>query len=76
VRMNARIDHLLAEALDLPTDERAALVLALLDSLEGSPEASISKAWREEVRRRRQSLKDGSSAATPWADARGRLSAL
>jgi hypothetical protein len=50
--MNARVDHLLHEALELPDDERSALVAALLDSLEGSADPSISEAWREEVRKR------------------------
>lgn len=36
--MNARVDQLLAEALSLPADERSALVVALLDSIEGSAE--------------------------------------
>jgi putative addiction module component (TIGR02574 family) len=74
--MNARVDHLLHEALELPDDERSALVVALLDSLEGSPDPSISEAWREEVRKRRQSLRDGSVQATPWAQAKARLSAM
>lgn len=44
--MNARVDHLLHEALELPDDERSALVVALLDSLEGSADPSISEAWQ------------------------------
>ena len=75
-RMNARVDHLLHEALELPDDERSALVVALLDSLEGSADPSISDAWREEVRQRRTALRDGSIQATPWAEAKTRLSAL
>jgi putative addiction module component (TIGR02574 family) len=74
--MNARVDHLLHEALELPDDERSALVAALLDSLEGSADPSISEAWREEVRTRRKALRDGSIQATPWAQAKARLSAL
>ena len=74
--MNARVDHLLHEALELPDHERSALVAALLDSLEGSSDPSISDAWREEVRQRRAALRDGSVRAVPWADAKARLSAL
>jgi len=76
VTMNARVDHLLDEALTLPADERSALVVALLDSLEGSDDASISDAWRLEIVRRRTALRDGSIAPVPWADARARLSSL
>jgi putative addiction module component (TIGR02574 family) len=74
--MNARVDHLLHEALELPDDQRSALVVALLDSLEGSSDPSISEAWREEVRKRRKALRDGSIQTTPWAEAKARLSAL
>jgi len=74
--MNARVDHLLDEALDLPTDERSALVVALLESLEGSSDAAISAAWREELMRRRSELRSGAVRAVPWADAKARLSSL
>jgi putative addiction module component (TIGR02574 family) len=74
--MNARIDHLLDEALSLPTDDRSALVVALLDSLEGSDDASLSDAWRQEIRRRRAGLRDGTIVPVPWAEAKARLNAL
>jgi putative addiction module component (TIGR02574 family) len=68
--MNARVDHLLHEALELPDDERFALVAALLDSLEGSADPSISEAWREELRTRRKALRDGSIQTTPSTSAK------
>lgn len=74
--MNARVDHLLGEALGLPSEERSALVVALLDSLEGSEDASISDAWRDEVRRRRQELKEGTVRPVSWAEAKARLTSL
>jgi putative addiction module component (TIGR02574 family) len=74
--MNARLDHLLHEAQKLNDDERAALVVMLLDGLEGSADPSISQAWREEVRQRRDALRHGVIQTTPWADAKARLSAL
>jgi putative addiction module component (TIGR02574 family) len=74
--MNARVDHLLDEALSLPTDERSALVVALLDSLEGSDDASVSDAWRTEIGRRRDALRAGTISPVPWATAKARLSAL
>ena len=57
--MNARMDQLLTDALDLPADERSALVVALLDSLEGSTGAAISDAWKKDLRQRKQALRDG-----------------
>ena len=74
--MNARVDHLLDEALGLPTDERSALVVALLDSLEGSDDATGSEAWRAELTRRRAELRAGLVRAVPWADAKARLGSL
>ena len=74
--MNAHVDHLLHEALELPDDERSALAVALLDSLEGSSDPSISEAWREEVRGRRAALRSGSNQAIPWAEVKARVSAL
>jgi putative addiction module component (TIGR02574 family) len=56
-RVNARVDHILDEALELPPDERSALTVALLDSLEGSDDASITQAWRQEVRARQAALR-------------------
>ncbi len=74
--MDARTDQLLDEALELPTEERSALVTALLDSLEGSEDSSISELWREEIRRRRSELRAGTVKAAPWAEAKARLSLL
>lgn len=74
--MNARVDHLIDEALALAPDERSAVVLALLDSLEGEDEATVSKAWAEEIRRRRSELRSGAARAVPWDQAKARLSAL
>ena len=74
--MNARVDQLLDEMLVLPTDERSALAVALLDSLEDSPDASISHAWRDELRRRRTELHAGTVQSLPWADTKARLQAL
>ena len=74
--MNARVDHILDEALGLPTDERSAVVVALLDSLEGSDDSTISEAWRHELTARRAALRSGAVKAGPWAEAKARLSAL
>ncbi|WP_366145209.1 addiction module protein [Accumulibacter sp.] len=73
--MNAHVDHILDEALGLPPDERSALTVALLDSLEGSDDSSITEAWRQEIRARQAALRAGTVAAASWAEARARLSA-
>jgi len=74
--MNARVDHILDEALALGAEERSALVVALLESLETSPDPAISDAWRDEIRRRRTALQSGATRPVAWSDARGRLHSL
>lgn len=74
--MNARIDHLLDEALALTPDERSALTRALMDNLVGEDEAAVGQAWAEEIRQRKAELRSGAVQAVPWAEVRARLSAL
>jgi putative addiction module component (TIGR02574 family) len=74
--MNARADHLLDEVLALPAEERSALAMALLDSLEGADETAISELWRTEVIKRRAELRAGQVQTAPWAEVRQRLSSL
>lgn len=74
--MNARVDHLLDEVLGLPAEERSALAVALLDSLETADEATVSELWRAEINRRRAELRAGRVRAVPWAEVRQRLSSL
>ena len=74
--MNARIDHLIDEALTLDPDERSAVVVALLDSLDGEDQAAAAQAWAIEIAQRKADLRSGAMQAVSWADARDRLGAL
>jgi putative addiction module component (TIGR02574 family) len=74
--MNARVDHVLDAVLALPADERSAVAVALLDSLEDADSASVSDAWRAEVRRRRDELRSGAVRASPWSEVKQRLGSL
>ncbi len=74
--MNARVDHVLDEVLGLPVEERSAIAAALVDSLEGTGDGSVSEAWRRELLRRREALRSGASKAVAWAEVRARMSAL
>jgi putative addiction module component (TIGR02574 family) len=74
--MNARVDHVLEDVLRLSADERAAVAVALFDSLEAVDEASIAEAWRAELLRRRQELRAGIVKAAPWSEVRARMSAM
>ena len=75
-RMNARVDHLIDEALSLAPEERSAVALALLDSLGNDDEAAVSEAWAEEIRRRKEDLRSGAVKAIPWDQAKARLESL
>jgi putative addiction module component (TIGR02574 family) len=74
--MNARVDHVLDEVLGLPAEERSAVAAALIDSLEGSEDRSVSDAWKQELLRRRDALRSGAVSGVPWSEARARMSAL
>jgi putative addiction module component (TIGR02574 family) len=74
--MNARVDHVLDEVLGLPAEERSAVAAALIDSLEGTADHSVTEAWRLELLRRRDALRSGQTKAVPWVEARARLASL
>ncbi|OYU30621.1 MAG: addiction module protein [Comamonadaceae bacterium PBBC2] len=74
--MNPHLDHVIDEALALIPQERSAVLLALLDSLEGDDESAVSKAWAAEIAQRKSDLRTGVANAVPWAQARARLIAL
>lgn len=71
--MNARVDFLLDEALDLLPEARSAVAMALIDSLGGSDDHVISEAWRVELLQRRERLRSGTAKATLWAETRARV---
>lgn len=72
--MNAHVDRLIDEALALAPDERSAVVLLLMDSLDGDD--SVTEAWAAEIRKRKSDLRSGAVRAVPWGQARARLKAL
>ena len=74
--MNARIDHVLQDVLRLSAEERSAVAVALIDSLETSEEGSVAEAWRTELTRRREQLRSGVLHAAPWSEVRARMSAM
>lgn len=57
------------EALGLPTNERARLAEKLLDSLAGETNKDVDRAWMEEVRARRDAVRNGSAALIDGPDA-------
>ena len=57
--------ELLAEALELPLDERAKMAADLLESLEEA-EADVEEAWAREIERRVAAARAGELASTDW----------
>ena len=74
--MDARINHILDEALALDHDERSALMVTLLDSLDTDSPASVADAWAEEIRKRKSELESGVTKPIPWATVKARIQAL
>ena len=69
--MIGRATQLLRDALELPTDERAAVATELIASLDDTATDSIEDvetAWAEEITRRARRVLTGDSAGTPWEE--------
>ena len=69
--MNAK--QLLAEALQLAPEERAALAGELIESLDEQIDDDAEAAWSVEIRRRLERLDNGLATTVPWAEARRRI---
>lgn len=76
--MNARVDHVLLEALALAPDERSIVALSLLDSLQGDgvPEDQVTASWVAEAKRRNQDIVAGRDNAMTLDEFRGWLNSL
>ncbi len=71
--MNEDPARLLAEALKLPQDARAALAASLLDSLDQEVDEDAESAWQAEIDRRLRELDSGRVKPVPWSEARRRI---
>lgn len=74
--MDGRFHQVLENVLKLSAEERSAVAVALIDSLESSDEGSVAEAWREELLRRRAELRAGVTLGAPWGEVRARMLAL
>jgi putative addiction module component (TIGR02574 family) len=69
--MSERVTTLLAEALNLPEEERGQLAYALLDSLDGSPsniDAMTDEEFKAELDRRHEEFLRDPSVGVPWEE--------
>ncbi|HEV8132342.1 MAG TPA: addiction module protein [Acidobacteriota bacterium] len=65
--------RLLAEALQLPPEQRAALAGELIQSLDSQVDEEAEAAWSAEIRRRLERLDSGLAKTVPWSEARRRI---
>lgn len=65
----------LAEALQLPPEERADVAKMLIASLDEPDDEGVEAAWLEEVERRLQDVDRGSAKFEPWETVRARIAA-
>jgi putative addiction module component (TIGR02574 family) len=76
--MTGRAQQLLREALELPPDERVAVITELLASLDASEPTAIQDieaAWAEEIERRARRVLSGQSTGKPWEEVRRSIEA-
>ncbi len=62
--------QLLAQALQLPEQERADLAAELLDSLDPATDDDVEKAWAAEIKRRLDEIDNGQATTISWQEAR------
>jgi putative addiction module component (TIGR02574 family) len=70
--MSSEIHKIFDDARKLPNEQRAALVLQLLDTL-GRDDPGIEEAWKDEIRNRLEELRSGVVQTVPWEEARKRI---
>ncbi len=65
--------EVLRDALELPTEARAALVDTLLDSLDAVVDPDAERLWEAEILRRAREIDEGLVTLVPWSDLRAQL---
>jgi putative addiction module component (TIGR02574 family) len=69
------VDNVLAAALRLPAEARAAVAAELIQSLDEpeEPAEEVEAAWAEEIRQRMADVDAGVVTPIPWSEARRRI---
>jgi putative addiction module component (TIGR02574 family) len=73
--MAPRPDRVRADALSLPTQERARLAHDLIVSLDEAEDPDAADAWVAELERRAREVESGSASVEDWAAVRARWAA-
>jgi putative addiction module component (TIGR02574 family) len=72
--MSRTLTAVLADALQLPVDERERVALMLLDSVgKAPPDEGLDEAWGEEAERRLADWRGGRALARSWDEVRADL---
>lgn len=71
--MTAPLETISDQALDLPPAERLSLARTLIESVEGTEDASFEAAWDEEIRERLERFRSGENPGVPAAEVFRRL---
>lgn len=66
--MATELTQLFREALELTDNDRATLAGLLIESLEGTPDPDVERAWAEEAERRWREIESGEVKTIPWAN--------
>lgn len=74
--MSSDATKLLAAALKLPPEARAAIAGSLLDSLDTTVDADAEAAWEQEIARRLKDFDSPQALLVSWNDARRRILGL
>jgi putative addiction module component (TIGR02574 family) len=69
------LSDVLKQALALPSEARAALAGALLESLDETIDSSAEAEWDREIARRIEELDSGAVKPVSWAEARKQIAA-
>lgn len=71
--MSITLEDIKEKAQQLSEMERAALALALIESLDGPPDADVEEAWRIEIERRVGEIERGEVQPVPGDEVLERL---
>jgi len=74
--MTSKVEKVLSDALELPSDERAEVAVTLLESLGGDEEGRVDEAWAAEIKRRVDEVQSGKVKTIPWSEARRKILSL
>jgi len=64
--MSTMVENLLAQALLMPAQDRAAIAERLISSLDAEIDQDVEIAWQQEVQRRVDEIDKGLVACIPW----------